>query len=102
MANGKGNLYISKGVEPIYLAHHLTAYFEQVIKPLSQVVGGEFLDEQEYGGLINGFLYLDGINTEQFNQAYKLTVKACQNDSNLAKYKSQLDRIFQSDERFLQ
>lgn len=100
MASGKGNLYISADIEPLYMAHHLTTYFESVIKPLADFVGGNFLDEQEYGGLLCGFLSLRQLTVEQFNRAYQLTINACQNDENLSLYQADFERLFKSDPRF--
>ncbi|MFC0819907.1 hypothetical protein [Moraxella marmotae] len=102
MAVGKGNLYINKDSEPLYLAHYLTTYFEKVIKPLADIVGGDYLDEREYGEWFHGFLYLDDLNKDHFKTAYHLTMQACQNDENLAKYKDELDKLFKSDSRFEQ
>lgn len=100
MASGKGNLYIGADIEPLYMAHYLTTYFESVIKPLADFVGGDFLDEQEYGGLLCGFLSLRQLTVDQFNRAYQLTINACQNDENLSLYQADFERLFKSDPRY--
>lgn len=100
MAIGKGNLYINKDSEPLYLAHYLTTYFEKVIKPLANVVGGDYLDEREYGEWHHGFLYLDDLSQDHFKIAYNLTLKACQQDKDLARYQNDFERLFKSDPRF--
>ncbi|MFB6349506.1 hypothetical protein ACFBZI_08735 [Moraxella sp. ZJ142] len=100
MADGKGYLYVGKDSEPLYLAYYLTTYFEKVIVPLSEIIGGDFRDEKEYGQLMVGFLSIKHLNAEHFNYAYHLTMQACQDDENLAKYKDELDKLFKSDPRF--
>lgn len=102
MASGKGNLYIGADTEPLYMAHYLTTYFEKVIKPLADFVGGDFLDEQECGGLLCGFLSLRQLTVDQFNRAYQLSIIACQNDENLNLYQADLERLFKSDPRYKQ
>lgn len=100
MADGKGNLYVSKTQEPLYIAHYLTTYFDKVIVKLAEVVGGDFLDEKQYGELLVGFLSLENLSGNHFNTAYQLTKIACQENSILAMYWQQIDKLFQSDPRF--
>lgn len=100
MADGKGYLYISQDSEPLYLAHYLTNYFEKIIVPLSEVVGGDFRDEKEYGQLMVGFLSIKHLEAKHFNLAYRLTLKACQNDKDLARYRGDFERLFQADPRY--
>lgn len=100
MASGKGDLIISKSGERLYLAHHLTTYFAKVLAPLSKHTTADYLDEREYGELYHGFLTLDDLDKQQFNLAYRLTLQACQDDKDLARYQHDFKRLFQADPRY--
>ena len=100
MADGKGYLYVNQDSEPLYLAHYLTNYFEKVIVPLSEVIGGDFRDEKEYGELIVGFLSIKHLEKKHFNLSYTLTQKACQDDQDLARYQNDFERLFKADPRY--
>lgn len=100
MAAGKGDLIISKNGERLYLAHYLTTYFEKVLTPLSKYTAEDYLNEREYGELYHGFLTLDDLDKQQFNLVYHLTLQACQDDQDLARYQNDFERLFQADPRY--
>lgn len=52
------------------------------------------------GELLVGFLSLENLSGNHFNTAYQLTKIACQENSILAMYWQQIDKLFQSDPRF--
>lgn len=100
MAIGKGDLIVNKDGERLYLAHYLTTYFEKVLRKLADTIGGDYADEREYGELYHGFLTLGSLGKEHFNLAYRLTIKACQEDKDLARYEKDFERLFQADPRY--
>lgn len=77
----------------------LETLYQKIITPLAKRVGGDFADSSEVD-LWNECFHLSHLNADNFNYAYELIAKACQNDIGLAKYQRKIDKTFKQDPRY--
>lgn len=77
----------------------LELLYNEVAPSLAERIGGDFIEVAEVD-LLQESLFLSFLDTNDFNHAYQLIMKACEKHQSLQKYKNRLEQSFQSDPRF--
>lgn len=77
----------------------LDALYDAVIPQLSERIGGEYADIAEAKHW-SKYISFSDLNTDDFNYAYDLVLKACDENELLAYIKSTLDNKFKADGRY--